>query len=78
MKFTLGDETRIVDEKAFAEAIEEDIEVPTHGEWGRHIMEILFAAEQSSIIGQEIMLESGGSWSNQTSGTPIITRHGWI
>jgi hypothetical protein len=41
-------------------------------------MEILFAAEQSSIIGQEIMLESGGSWSNQTSGTPIITRHGWI
>ena len=64
--------------KAFAEAIEKDIEVPTHGEWGRHIMEILFAAEQSSIIGQEIMLESGGSWSNQTSGTPIITRHGWI
>ena len=64
--------------KAFVDAIEKDIEVPTHGEWGRHIMEILFAAEQSSIIGQEVMLESGAGWSNQTSGSSITTRHGWI
>ena len=34
-------------------AIEQDIEPPTSGEWSRHIMEILFAAENSAISGRE-------------------------
>ncbi len=62
--------------KAFAEAIASNIEPPTHGEWGRHIMEILFAAEQSAITGREVQLESG--WTTQTSGTPVTTEHGWV
>ncbi len=64
--------------KSFAEAIEMDIEPPTHGAWGRHIMEILFAAEQSSITGHEVPLESGPGWSHQRSGTPVAIEHGWI
>ena len=63
--------------KAFAEAIEQNIEPPTHGEWGRHIMEILFAAEESAITGMEVELEEVG-WSNQRSGTPVTRNHGWI
>ena len=64
--------------KAFAEAIALDIEPPTHGEWARHIMEILFAAEQSAITGREVALESGPGWFNQHSGSPVTTQHGWI
>ncbi len=64
--------------KAFAEAIALDIEPPTHGEWARHIMEILFAAEQSAITGREVALESGPGWFNQRSGSPVTTQHGWI
>ena len=64
--------------KAFAESIEKDIEPPTPGEWGRHIMEILLAAEQSSITGQEVVLDSGNAWTHQTSGIPVTTKHGWI
>ena len=64
--------------KSFAEAIEKDIEPPTHGEWGRHIMEILFAAEQSAITGREVVLDSALSWTNQTSGSPITIDHGWV
>ncbi|MBI1924372.1 Gfo/Idh/MocA family oxidoreductase [Candidatus Poribacteria bacterium] len=64
--------------KAFAQAIEQNIEPPTHGEWGRHVMEILFAAEQSAITGREVVLESGLGWTNQRSGSPINTRHGWV
>ncbi|MCZ6676033.1 MAG: Gfo/Idh/MocA family oxidoreductase [Candidatus Poribacteria bacterium] len=64
--------------KAFAEAIELNIEPPTHGEWGRHIMEILFAAERSAITGQEVVLEGGRSWTNQRSGSPVTIQHGWI
>ena len=62
---------------AFAEAIEQDIEPPTHGEWGRHIMEILFAAEESAITGVEVELEEVG-WNNQTTGAPVTRNHGWI
>ena len=64
--------------KAFAQAIEQNIEPPTHGEWGRHIMEIMFAAEQSAITGREVPLESGPGWNNQTSGSPITIQHGWV
>jgi predicted dehydrogenase len=64
--------------KGFAEAIEKDIEPPTHGEWGRHIMEIVFAAEQSQMTGQEVMLESGPNWTTQRSGSPVATQPGWI
>ena len=64
--------------KAFAEAIEQDIEPPSHGHWGRQIMEILVAAERSSIRGREVMLESGREWTHQESGDPVTTRKGWI
>ena len=64
--------------KAFAEAIEQNIEPPTHGHWGRGIMEILFAAEQSSIRGREVMLESGRAWNSQESGDPVTIHHGWM
>ncbi len=64
--------------KAFADAIAQDIEPPTHGEYGRHIMEILFAAEESAIRGGEVMLPSGSSWFHQTSGKSITTHHGWV
>ena len=64
--------------KGFAEAIELGIEPPAHGAWGRHIMEILFAAEQSAITGREVMLESGPGWTHQTSGSPIAIQHGWV
>lgn len=63
---------------AFATAIQRDIEPPAHGVWGRHIMEILFAAEQSAISGCEVKLESGASWNNQRSGAPVAIEHGWI
>ncbi len=64
--------------KSFAEAIERDIEPPTHGAWGRHIMEILFAAERSAIAGREVALDSGAGWNHQTSGSPVAIDHGWI
>lgn len=64
--------------KAFAESIKQDIEPPTHGEYGRHIMEILFAAEQSAISGSEVMLQSSREWFHQESGKPVTLRHGWI
>lgn len=62
--------------KAFTKAIDLDIEPPTPGEWGRHIMEILFAAEKSAITSQEVRLES--DWLMQTSGYPVTIEHGWI
>ena len=62
----------------FVESVRRDIEPPTPGEWGRHIMEILFAAEQSSISGREVLLASGGQWAHQQSGTPVSIDHGWI
>lgn len=64
--------------KAFAESIAQDIEPPTHGEYGRHIMEIIFAAEQSAISGNEVMLPSAQGWFHQQSGKAVTTRHGWI
>ena len=64
--------------RAFADCIARDIEPPTHGPYARHIMEILFAAEQSAITGQEVMLESGTTWTPQASGTPIRPDFGWV
>jgi phthalate 4,5-cis-dihydrodiol dehydrogenase len=64
--------------KTFAEAIERGIEPPTHGEYGRHIMEILFAAEESAISGREVLLETGSTWSSQRSGSPVTIEQGWI
>ena len=64
--------------KSFVEAIEKDIEPPAHGEYGRHVMEILFAAEKSAIIGRDVLLDSGPGWSHQTSGSPTTIEHGWI
>jgi predicted dehydrogenase len=64
--------------KAFAEAIALDIEPPTHGAYGRHILEILLAAEQSAISGREVMLPSGQAWLYQQSGEPVTIHHGWI
>ena len=64
--------------KGFVTCIEQNLEPPVHSYWGRHIMEILFAAEQSSITGREVMLESGPGWVNQESGQPVTREHGWI
>ena len=64
--------------KSFVEAIEQNIEPPTPGEWSRHIMEILFAAESSAISGREVVLESGLSWTHQRAGMPVTRLHGWI
>ena len=64
--------------KSFVQSIEQDIEPPTSGEWSRHIMEILFAAETSAISGSDVVLESGLSWTHQRSGTPVTRNHGWI
>jgi hypothetical protein len=64
--------------KAFAEAIALDIEPATHGEYGRHVMEILFAAEESAINGREVVLESGRRWNHQESGSPVTVHHGWV
>jgi predicted dehydrogenase len=64
--------------KAFAEAIEKDIEPATGGRYGRQIMEILFAAEESAITREEVVLESGLDWTYQPNGVPITTEHGWV
>ena len=63
---------------AFARSIEEDLEPPTSGEWGRHIMEILFAAERSSITGQQVTLAGGTRYNVQTTGQVVSRDHGWI
>ncbi len=62
----------------FAEAIEQDIESPVPGEYGRHIMEILLAAETSEFTRSEVVLESGEEWSNQAAGEPVQIQHGWV
>ncbi len=64
--------------KSFVDAIEQNIEPPTHGAYGRHVMEILFAAEQSAITSEEVVLESGLDWTTQTSGSPVTIEHGWV
>ena len=64
--------------RAFARSIEEDLEPPTSGEWGRHIMEILFAAERSSITGQQVTLAGGTQYNVQTTGQPISQDHSWV
>ncbi|MEZ4863615.1 MAG: Gfo/Idh/MocA family oxidoreductase [Caldilineaceae bacterium] len=64
--------------QAFAECIDQNIEPPVHGAYARHIMEIIFAAEQSAMSGREVMLESGQAWSYQHTGEPVTIQHGWI
>lgn len=64
--------------KSLVEAIELNIEPPAHGAYGRHVMEILFAAEQSAITGRDVVLDSGMGWTHQTTGSPTTTAHGWI
>ena len=63
---------------SFAHAIREDIDPPTDGHWGRHVMEILYAAEQSAITNREVVLDSGLGWNNQSSGLRINQEHGWL
>ena len=63
--------------KSFATAIEQDLEPPSDGMWGRQVMEILFAAERSSISGREVVLDSGLGWIHQRTGSPITIEHGW-
>ena len=64
--------------RAFVEAIRLNIEPPAHGQWTRHIMEILFAAEESALTGREVMLSAGPAWETQRAGVPVSIRHGWI
>jgi len=63
--------------ESFAKAIELGIEPPSDGNWGRQVMEVLFAAETSSITGEDVVLDSGLSWVHQSTGSPITTDHGW-
>ena len=63
---------------SFAEAIEKNVEPPAHGAYGRHVMEIMFAAEQSAITGREVLLDTGHIWTHQETGSPTTTEHGWI
>ena len=64
--------------KGFTESIEKNIEPPTSGYLGRHIMEILFAAEESAICGREVQLRNGNRWEAQRTGEPVTIKHGWI
>ena len=64
--------------RAFAEAIRLNIEPPAHGQWARHIMEIVFAAEESALTGHEVVLSAGPAWETQHAGVPTTHRHGWI
>ena len=64
--------------RAFARSIQVDLEPPTSGEWSRHIMEILLAAERSSISGQQVTLASGTQYTVQTTGQVISQDHGWV
>ncbi len=64
--------------RGFIESIRNNIEPPTPGEWGRHVMEIVFGAEQSAITGQEVQLTDSNNWTHQRSGTPVQIKHGWI
>ena len=63
--------------RLFAEAIQKDLEPPADGVWGRHVMEVLFAAEQSSLTGKEVVLESGDTYFTQSTGSPVSIEHGW-
>jgi len=62
----------------FAEAIEQAIEPPAPGEYGRHITEILLAAEESALTNQEVTLGTGLSWNYQEAGEPVTVTHGWV
>ena len=62
--------------EAFAKAIELNVE-PSSGVYGRHIMEILFAAEESALTNQEVRLSSGPGWFSQESGEVATYEHGW-
>ena len=64
--------------RAFASAIARDVEPTTHGDLGRHVVEILLAAEESSITGREVRLRSGGAWTSQLSGSAVTSEDGWI
>jgi predicted dehydrogenase len=64
--------------QAFAEAIALDLEPATPGEYGRHIMEILLAAEESAVSGREVVLGSGQQWTHQETGSPVTGQHGWV
>ena len=64
--------------KAFVECIEQDVEPAASGEYGRHIMEIMFAAEESALTGREVPLGDAHRWTFQAAGVPVTRKHGWI
>ena len=41
-------------------------------------MEILFAAEQSAITNEEVVLDTAYDWTTQTTGSPVNIEHGWV
>jgi predicted dehydrogenase len=43
--------------QAFVNALEQDSDTAVTGEFGRHIMAVAFAAEQSSKIKQEVAVD---------------------
>ncbi|MBM4436461.1 MAG: Gfo/Idh/MocA family oxidoreductase [Actinobacteria bacterium] len=62
--------------RMFARAIQEGFEPPASGVWGRHMMEILFAAEQSSLSGREVELRGGAHWFAQETDEVVAPEHG--
>jgi predicted dehydrogenase len=64
--------------RAFAECIARDIEPAASGEYGRHIMEILFAAEESALTNREVPLQDAHRWAYQKAGVPVTRSHGWV
>ena len=58
--------------KSFATAIEQDLEPPSDGMWGRQVMEILFAAERSSI---SVPRGGAGQWAGLDQPAHRFTDH---
>ena len=57
--------------RAFARAIADNLEPAVSTAWARHIMEILLAAETSSITGAEVELATARSWIIQEAGEVV-------
>ena len=63
--------------QVFAQAINQDMEIPASGVYARRIMEIIFATEELAITNQEVRLHSGPGWFSQDSGQVANYEHGW-
>ena len=62
----------------FQESILQNIEPSTNGPWGKHIIEILLAAEASSISRQQINLRNFDKYYYQETGEIVSRNKNWI